>query len=521
MAQTIVKPKKRYYYYYTRHNEPFVKLTNDYISCSDFINSNNVESRCQKCFNTCSSFTDVGRIVIIPEMEVDETNKIIDIFEICSHTLPRIKYLLTMIYKDYNVEKTAMAIRIHNNITTINDSPFLMDIFEGVDLILFQIMDELSLYRIYELIHNTNYRFRTIKQTSEMYGDFLLEDSCTKLSGKHIASYPFSRILMQNSHLKYFHIEKLIVHSNLDDFIQSSNKSLKYFSVGSLDSPQNVTANLTNKALEHWTNYISDLLYVNRFSLETVNIGIEKTSHLIWNDFCKRKVQWSALKEVIMSTIDKELLVMPSTYYTMPLLTKLTVRDLKTQQMAYPSMKAVCVTHGTMYYSDFEQLLFIINRNRVYIESVRTWLTIAKFYLKQYRIPRDVCLKIAHMVLRVDTSNMGFKDPIPSPEQLYQICEENDDDPCDMVMCTTPDKVRLWSDIKDQKLSLDRLNHTRTTLKSKMKPDKKRIQKKKDEIETIETRLNKKRENVDKIDKKISIADAGLEKKLKYLKTSK
>ena len=88
-------------------------------------------------------------------------------------------------------------------------------------------------------------------------------------------------------------------------------------------------------------------------------------------------------------------------------------------------------------------------------------------------------------------------------------------------MCTTPDKVRLWSDIKDQKLSLDRLNHTRTTLKSKMKPDKKRIQKKKDEIETIETRLNKKRENVDKIDKKISIADAGLEKKLKYLKTSK
>lgn len=512
-----------YYYLSVKNGDPLVVSSRVHIKYTPLIKNVIIDHRCQQCCIDSQYIYKHSADTVAPDIIVNGTDRRIDILEICSHNLYAIKFLLNHIYSYHGMNKTQMPIHIHNVNTTNTDSSSLLEIFEGTDLVLPDVTNDKGMFKLYDFIEHSNYRFRSIKQVSMKYGEYLLYDSCTKFLGQYIGTFVFAKILTQIAHLQYFKTNKLVVDDVNKVLVPTRARSLKCFSLGVLQ--------LTKKTfiLNACVKYINDILDIHRFSLEKLDIQqCEYISHSIWNDLCIRGVQWPVLKEVYLTTPEREIVSEPKNFYMMPLLTKLSIYDRKTRLVLQPEIRGICVTHNTLFYPTLEQLALLINRNRIYMRAARAWMIVCKFYLRRFNIPRDISLKIAHMVIETDTSDMGFKVPSLIIKQNHQKCQDEKKDMCDVVVCTTSVKLKLWNEIKDGKMRIDKLNFKRSNLQSALKPDedrigekRKEIAKKEEEINTINAKLSKKRQEIDKIDDKKLKNDIVIERKLKALKTDK
>lgn len=505
-----------YYYIVEKNDTTAVIYNSNSYETWDHLNRSKVSKyRCVKCsLNHIQTFNGVD--YVNPDIIFDKTNQKIIIPRLCSHNLYNIKCLVDQIRRIHKTSRENTPLVIHYINVQSADKTVLLEIFEGAIVHLSNDYNKiLHVTNMCNFMFHADYKFKALHCMLDANGDFILDNSCTTLSAKNVSTSCLNSIVVSNPYLNHVKIDTLNI-----DMIYTVDppvflNSLNTFNVEALDIPYDDAGNNIKLCIK----YLGDLLNIHQASIETINIPTKYFHHL-WNDLVKRKVQWVKLKEVRTLATDMTMhLAMPKDHYLFPNLTRF-IMEKRDLSLVCPSVKSVCTTHDALQDSKLEDLAFMMARNRKNRKAAMAWLIFNKFHLKHLSIVKDIAIKIAHMVIETNTSDMEFeyRDLKSADFDInYTHCYDIEN-PCNIHACISPHELKLWDEIDIEIARVNRAKGIVHNANNAINKMSRTIDNNFKQIEDLKVKISKKQDRIKEWEEQSLKADESYERAIKKLK---
>lgn len=488
-----------YYYPVLDNNKPSVYYTKlHYVKFEDF----KVLLPLDK--HTCVDIE--GIKYVKPNIIVSYTDSKIILTKVCSYNLSIIKAVLFHIYKIKNMKKDDMIIYIEDTDTCDTDTSLLIDIFKGVNVHIIPKPNDLD--KICSFMKNCDYTFQSINIRIDNDEYYHLADFCERLSSDVCKTQIFNYILRDNTNLKKVFINKLII--NEDNFECKNLNTLQSFDVNIIILPGELFRPVTPPDV--LIKYVVDVLSCHNQSIKTISIRCMRTARFIWTEMCCRNIRWLYLISISIHSYESELYE-PGMYYYFPLLTRFNVQYQNT--IYEPRMNIVCKNHGSIEKSSLGLFATLLAKNRKRVKATNTWLTLAKFYLKDFALCKDITLKIARMMIFDTNDNIKLN----TNDFVYNhaICE-NQTTPCEILSFVTSSEIKIWTQLERKLDGIESLEYKEYKAQEIIDNSNRLINKKLGEIDNLKTRIDKKRLESKKLQTELSSKKDKYTKSLKRLK---
>jgi len=489
-----------YYYLFLNNNRGnIIHTTHHYVKFDDLNQFSPLDKH---------NLVDIAGVKYVkPTIMVSYTDSKIILPKVSSHNLKIIKELLTHIYQNNDAKRDNMIISIEDTDTQETDTSLLIDIFGGIIVHVTPKSDDLI--KLCYFMKNCNYTFRSINIIKmENEESYHLDDFCKRLSSDVCKTQIFNCILRDNTNLKKVFINKLII--NEDNFECKNLNTLQSFDVNIIILPGELFRPVTPPDV--LIKYVVDVLSCHNQSIKTISIRCMRTSRFIWTEMCERNIRWLYLSSISIHSYESELYE-TGMYYYFPLLTRF---NIQYQNEIYePRMNIACKNHGSVENLSLGLLATLLAKNRKRVKATNTWLILAKFYLKDFALCKDITLKIARMMI------FDYKDNIKlnTNDFVYNhaICE-NQTTPCEILSFVTSSEMKIWTQLERKLDGIKSLEYKERKAQEIIDNSNRLINKKLGEIDNLKTRIDKKRLESKKLQNELSSKKDKYTKSLKRLK---